>query len=122
MPTRDTCYGCGFGAFWRPWPVRRGACEPFVSVVMVVRDEEAVLREKLRNLLELEYPPERCQIVVVSDGSTDGTEAILREAARNPRVHVLFNQLARGKACGLNDGNESGARGDRGFHGRAAGD
>ncbi len=89
--------------FWRPWPVLRGACEPFVSVVMVVRDEEAVLPGKLRNLLELEYPPERCQIVVVSDGSTDRTESILGEAARNPRVHVLFNQLARGKACGLND-------------------
>jgi poly-beta-1,6-N-acetyl-D-glucosamine synthase len=90
-------------AFWRPWPVQRGACEPFVSVVMVVRNEEAVLREKLRNLLDLQYPPERCQIVVVSDGSTDGTETILREAAQNPRVHGLFNQLARGKACGLND-------------------
>ena len=90
-------------AIWRPWPAQRGACEPFVSVVMVVRDEDVVLREKLRNLFELEYPEERCQIVVVSDGSTDGTEAILREAARNPRVHVLFNQLARGKACGLND-------------------
>jgi len=90
-------------AFWRPWPVQRGACEPFISLVMVVRNEEAALREKLRNLLELQYPEERCQIVVVSDGSTDGTEPILRAAARNPRVHVLFNQLARGKACGLND-------------------
>ena len=90
-------------AWWRPWPVMRGACDPFVSVVMVVRNEEGVLREKLRNLLELEYPEDRCQMVVVSDGSTDGTEAILREVARNPRVHVLFNQLARGKACGLND-------------------
>jgi biofilm PGA synthesis N-glycosyltransferase PgaC len=90
-------------AFWRPWPVQRGECEPFISIVMVVRNEETVLREKLRNLFELRYPEERCQIVVVSDGSTDGTEAILREAARNPRVHVLFNQLARGKACGLND-------------------
>jgi biofilm PGA synthesis N-glycosyltransferase PgaC len=90
-------------AFWRPWPVQRGAYEPFVSVVMVVRNEQTALRDKLRNLLELEYPEERCQIVMVSDGSTDGTEAILREAARNPRVHVLFNQLARGKACGLND-------------------
>ena len=90
-------------AFWRPWPLQRGPHQPFVSVVMVVRNEEAVLPEKLRNLLELDYPPERCEIVVVSDGSTDGTETVLREAARNPRVHVMFNQLARGKASGLND-------------------
>lgn len=88
----------------RPWPVQRGACEPFMSIVMVVRNEEVRLREKLRDLLALDYPVERCQVVVVSDGSTDGTEAILRESARNPRVHVLFNQLARGKASGLNDG------------------
>jgi poly-beta-1,6-N-acetyl-D-glucosamine synthase len=89
-------------AQWRPWPVRRGRVEPLVSVVMVVRNEEAVLPDKLRNLLELDYPGKNFQIVVVSDGSTDGTEAILREHARNPHVHVLLNQLAGGKAMGLN--------------------
>lgn len=87
-----------------PKPVKRAAMEPSLSVILVVRNEEKVLPEKLRNLLELDYPQERCQIVVVSDGSTDGTEAILREYAQNPRVHVIFNQLARGKAQGLNDG------------------
>lgn len=91
-------------AQWRPRPALRGAGEPPVSVVMVVRNEEAVLAGKLRNLLELDYPAERLQIVVVSDGSTDGTEAILREHARNPRVHAVLNQLAGGKAQGLNDG------------------
>jgi len=91
-------------AQWRPRPVKRAAGEPLVSVVMVVRNEEAVLRGKLRNLLELDYPAERCQIVVVSDGSTDGTEAILRAHSRNPRVQVMLNQLAGGKALGLNDG------------------
>jgi len=88
----------------RPRPVMRAAGEPHVSVVMVVRNEEAVLAGKLRNLLELDYPAGRCQIVVVSDGSTDGTEAILREHARNPQVHVMVNQFAGGKALGLNDG------------------
>ena len=91
-------------AQWRPWPVRRGHLEPLVSVVMVVRNEEAVLAQKLRNLLELDYPERNFQIVVVSDGSTDGTEAILREYARNPQVHVMLNQLAGGKAAGLNAG------------------
>ena len=75
-----------------------------MSIVMVVRNEEAVLAGKLRNLLELDYPAEHCQIVVVSDGSTDGTEAILREHAREPAGAVMLNQLAGGKALGLNDG------------------
>jgi biofilm PGA synthesis N-glycosyltransferase PgaC len=86
-----------------PWPVRRAPEEPGVSVVMVVRNEERVLESKLRNLLDLDYPPESCQIVVVSDGSTDRTEAILREHVNNPRMHVVMNQLPRGKASGLND-------------------
>ncbi len=91
-------------AQFNPRPVMRGAVEPLVSVLMVVRNEEAVLKQKLRNLLELDYPAERLQVVVVSDGSTDGTEAILREYATDPRVHVMLNQLSRGKAQGLNDG------------------
>jgi biofilm PGA synthesis N-glycosyltransferase PgaC len=43
------------------------------------------------------------QIVIVSDGSTDGTENILHGYARDPRVQVVLNQLSRGKASGLND-------------------
>ncbi len=85
------------------WPVRRGACQPTVSIVMVVRNEAKVLREKLSNLLNLDYPAHDYDIVVVSDGSTDETEAILRDCG-DPRLRVVLNQLSRGKACGLNDG------------------
>jgi poly-beta-1,6-N-acetyl-D-glucosamine synthase len=87
-----------------PHPAMRGKFEPLVSVVMVVRNEESVLAEKIRNLVAMDYPAEKLQVVVVSDGSTDGTEAILREHARSPQVHVVLNQLPRGKAQGLNDG------------------
>ncbi|HTU41357.1 MAG TPA: glycosyltransferase family 2 protein [Candidatus Aquilonibacter sp.] len=87
-----------------PWPVLRGEPEaPYISILVVVRNEERWIEGKLRNLLELEYPPERCQIVVVSDGSTDKTDSILREYANDPRIQVLMNQLSRGKAAGLND-------------------
>jgi poly-beta-1,6-N-acetyl-D-glucosamine synthase len=91
---------------WRHRPVRRGMCMPAVSIVMVVRNEEQVLEEKLQNLLALDYPAELCQIIAVSDGSTDRTEEILREASRDLRVGVILNQLARGKAAGLNDALE----------------
>jgi biofilm PGA synthesis N-glycosyltransferase PgaC len=94
-----------------PHPAMRGKFEPLISVVMVVRNEESVLAEKIRNLVAMDYPAEKLQVVVVSDGSTDGTEAILREHARNPQVHVVLNQLPRGKAQGLNDGLNM-ARGD----------
>lgn len=87
----------------RPWPVRRGAIEPRVSLAMVVRNEEAVLRDKLSNLLSLDYPQDKCEIVVVSDGSSDRTEEILSEFRSNNRVHSVINKSAGGKALGLND-------------------
>lgn len=86
-----------------PWPMLRGEPDASVSVVMVVRNEERWIEGKLRNLLELDYSSERCQIVVVSDGSTDGTDGILHAYANDPRVQVLMNQFSRGKAAGLND-------------------
>jgi len=89
---------------WRSHPVMRGACTPSVSIAMVVRNEERVLAAKLQNLLALDYPP--CQIVVVSDGSTDRTEEILREYGRDPRLQVVLKQLSQGKASGLNDAME----------------
>jgi poly-beta-1,6-N-acetyl-D-glucosamine synthase len=94
---------CLRACFW-PWPVLRAQQgQPNISIVMVVRNEERWLEGKMRNLLELKYPQERCQIVVVSDGSTDRTEAILQAHADDPRMRLLMNQLGRGKACGLND-------------------
>jgi poly-beta-1,6-N-acetyl-D-glucosamine synthase len=86
---------------WRSWPVRRGVYTPPVSIVMVVRNEELVLASKLQNLLSLDYPS--FNVIVVSDGSGDRTEAILREFANDPRVQIALNQISLGKASGLND-------------------
>lgn len=88
---------------WRPLPVAAAPIEPSLSIVMVVRNEESTLRAKLDGLLSLNYPAEQVQVVVVSDGSTDGTEAILHEYAQSPRVQAVLNQLSRGKASGLQD-------------------
>jgi cellulose synthase/poly-beta-1,6-N-acetylglucosamine synthase-like glycosyltransferase len=86
-----------------PKPVLRGTNQPFVSIIMVVRNEEGTLPRKLRNLAALEYPPERVEFVVASDGSNDGTVAILSEAAKDGRFHVLISGEPKGKACRLNE-------------------
>jgi poly-beta-1,6-N-acetyl-D-glucosamine synthase len=91
---------------WRSRPVMRDAITPGVSAVMVVRNEEKILESKLKNLLSLDYPEDQLQIVVVSDGSNDGTEQILRDYSRDPRIHAVLNQLPNGKASGLNDALE----------------
>ena len=49
----------------------------------------------MRNALALDYPPDRLEVIVASDGSTDGTAELARAAADgNPRVRVL--DLERG--------------------------
>jgi biofilm PGA synthesis N-glycosyltransferase PgaC len=92
---------------WSPHPVRRGFVEspaaPAVSAVMVVRNEEAVIARKLENLLTLDYPQAKLDVVVVSDGSSDRTPAILADYARDPRVRTLMKPVSQGKAAGLND-------------------
>jgi len=88
---------------WAGRPVLRGHEELSVTAVMVVRNEEAVLARKLENLLSLDYPPNRFDVIVVSDGSTDRTPAILAEFAQHPRIRAVIKQEGQGKAAGLND-------------------
>jgi cellulose synthase/poly-beta-1,6-N-acetylglucosamine synthase-like glycosyltransferase len=94
----------------RALPVRSAAISAQVSVVMAVHNEEKVLARKLRNLEDLDYPSNRYEIVVVSDGSTDGTNEILRNHA-NPRLRVLISPQHEGKALALNRGVQA-ARGE----------
>ena len=74
----------------RPRPVRREDATPSVALVVSAHDEEDVIGRRLENLLELDYPPESLEIVVVSDGSTDRTDGIVEEAAaREAGVRLL---------------------------------
>ncbi len=88
---------------WSPRPVRRSHDEPTVSAILVVRNEEAVVARKLDNLLALDYPAEKLEVVVVSDGSDGRTPAILGDYAARGRVKMLLKPAAQGKAAGVND-------------------
>ena len=86
----------------RPRPVRSAPIEPAVSLIIPVFDEEAVLGAKLDNSLALDYPRHRLEILVVSDGSGDGSEAI---AASYAGRGVGLLALPRGgKIAALNAG------------------
>jgi biofilm PGA synthesis N-glycosyltransferase PgaC len=87
---------------WRRKPVRSAPYISFVSIIMVVRNEEKVLPRKLENLLNLNYPSDSLEIVVVSDASGDSTNQILSKHVTNPRIRVIFNPQQCGKAAGLN--------------------
>jgi biofilm PGA synthesis N-glycosyltransferase PgaC len=72
-----------------------------VSIVVAARNEAATLVRRIENLLALDYPSELVQIVVVSDGSTDGTKDILERYA--DRVDAVLLPPG-GKAIALNAG------------------
>jgi cellulose synthase/poly-beta-1,6-N-acetylglucosamine synthase-like glycosyltransferase len=86
----------------RPPVAKDPAFETTVSVVMAVYNGESMIRGKLEVLLGLDYPRELVNIIVVSDGSTDGTPAIVREF--EDRGVVLLTVPHGGKAPALNAG------------------
>jgi cellulose synthase/poly-beta-1,6-N-acetylglucosamine synthase-like glycosyltransferase len=78
---------------------------PFVSILISALNEEEVIGERLQNALALDYPAERFEIVVASDGSVDGTAEIVQSFANRfpERVQLIDFPQRRGKATVLNN-------------------
>ena len=79
--------------FWsilRPKRVSRGAITPRVSVVVAVYNEEGSVAERIDNVLAMDYPADKLEVIIASDGSEDRTNEIVAEyAARDSRVKLL---------------------------------
>ena len=86
-----------------PRPTSRSGIFPSVTIVMAVHNEEKNLPSKLLNLSSLRYPAELLQIIVVSDGSTDGTNQILAAWQDSNHKTAIF-AARQGKANALNHG------------------
>jgi len=71
-------------------PVRKGDETPSVTVIVAAYNEEAVVERRLENLLALDYPPERLELVVSSDASSDHTHERVERFA--PRVKLIVNE------------------------------
>jgi cellulose synthase/poly-beta-1,6-N-acetylglucosamine synthase-like glycosyltransferase len=99
---------------WLWWLARRVRAtepepgfEPSATVLIPAHNEEAVIEQKLRNFLALDYPPEKLRALVVSDGSSDRTCEIVRElTAALPerdrgRIRLLEGKQRSGKTRAL---------------------
>jgi cellulose synthase/poly-beta-1,6-N-acetylglucosamine synthase-like glycosyltransferase len=75
---------------------------PTVSLLIPAYDEEEVIAAKVANALALDYPRERLQVIVASDGSTDATA----ERARDAGADLVLELPAGGKVAALNAGAE----------------
>lgn len=87
----------------RPSPVDKGDFTPPLSVVICVRDEEKQIVRRIRNLLDMDYPADLLEVIIVSDGSTDGTDQAVTDF-NDPRVRLIALGERRGKAAALNAG------------------
>lgn len=84
---------------------------PIISFIIPAHNEENTIEKKLKNTLELNYPQNLLEVIVVDDGSTDKTPAILEAIQRAwfPKLKVI-RQNRRGKSSAENTGlqNSSG--------------
>lgn len=74
--------------------------QPIISIIVSVYNEKEVMREKILNALSLDYPVDKLEIVVVSDGSTDGTNEIVSAFSDRRVVLRAFERI--GKTACLN--------------------
>lgn len=77
--------------------------EPSVTVMVVAHNEEKVIKEKLNNLLDTDYPSEKLEFLIASDYSTDKTDEIVEEFIfKHPelriRIHKSVNHFGKTNA------------------------
>ena len=101
----------GIWGWLRPRKVHKAAILPSVSVVITAHNGADYFSRKITNLLEeVDYPPDKLEVVLVSDGSTDGT---LEQAqcVSDPRFRLFALPARSGKPTALNLGVKE-ARGE----------
>jgi succinoglycan biosynthesis protein ExoA len=92
-------------------PALRPGREPFVSVIVPVRNEAAFISETLDQLLAQRYDPRRFEVLAADGGSTDATPEIVAEYARRHRQVRLLDNPGRLSSAGRNVAIRA-ARGD----------
>jgi len=79
---------------------QQGSAQPSVTIVVAAHQEAAVIRDKVENLEKLDYPHDKLRMLVVSDGSTDGTDELVTEFG-SERVTLMRQEPRAGKASAL---------------------
>ena len=90
-------------AWMRGRTTRKAELFPSISIIIPAYDEEAQIAGTVANKLMLDYPKEKMEIIVVSDGSTDETDRIV-EKFSSQGVRLIRQDPRQGKTCALNKG------------------
>jgi cellulose synthase/poly-beta-1,6-N-acetylglucosamine synthase-like glycosyltransferase len=78
------------------------AALPTVSLLVAAHNEKAVIAARVRNALAMDYPADKFEVVIATDGCTDTTADIVR-SFYDPRVRVIEYSKNRGKSTVLNE-------------------
>jgi len=83
-------------------PISRRSITPHVTVIVAAFNEERVIGAKVANILGLDYPADRVECIVVSDGSADKTVDVARRSGSDEARRVVVLDLPRrGKASAI---------------------
>jgi glycosyltransferase involved in cell wall biosynthesis len=88
-------------AHFKQFPIKKADALPTVSVIICAYNEEKHIGRKIENCMELDYPKDRMEIIVTSDGSTDKTLAILKEI-KTPLLTICSFTERKGKTASQN--------------------
>lgn len=98
---------------FKPINKKEFATWPKISVIIAAKNEELNIRQRIDNLIEQDYPSEAIEIIIVSDGSNDATNAIvetyranisLAPSRVNPEIHLICQPTSMGKSVAVNTG------------------
>lgn len=81
--------------------VNVGPFQPEVSILIAAYNEEACIGETIRNKLQLDYPKDKLEIIVISDESSDGTDEIVQQFSHE-KVVLIRQEPRAGKTAALN--------------------
>lgn len=84
-----------------PLPNKPDAELPFVSILVPAHNERAVIADSVAAMLQLDYPS--FEVLVIDDGSKDGTLSALDALIHDRRLRLVRKQINEGKALALND-------------------
>ena len=84
-------------------PNRRMDILPRVSLIIPAYNEARVIEAKIQNCMQLDYPKDKLEVLIGSDGSTDSTSQLILHAVTTCKVRGVIYSHRRGKAAVLND-------------------
>jgi cellulose synthase/poly-beta-1,6-N-acetylglucosamine synthase-like glycosyltransferase len=83
--------------------IGKGGHQPLVTIIISAYNEENIIKIKLENTFQLDYPKDKLEVMVVSDASTDKTDDIVKQwSTEYSNLKLVRQQQRFGKTSGLN--------------------